>query len=71
MRRVLQIVPYAVVVGGIAASWLASVDPTFACFPRGSCGPRGAPGPLIGVGLPLAGAAFATLVIVRRFRRKE
>ena len=71
MRRVLQFVPYAVVGLGIASAWLAFVDPTFACFPRSACGPRGAPGPLIGVGLPLVGAGFATLLIVRRFRRKE
>jgi hypothetical protein len=33
--------------------------------------PRGGPGPLIGIGLPVAGAVVATLLIVRRFRRKR
>ena len=49
-----------------------AVDPAWAtvCVPRGSC-PQPAPGPLIGFGLPLAGAAVAALLIVRRFRHKE
>ena len=58
----------------VSLAWLAYADPAFAaCFPRSACQPppQGAPGPLIGVGLPLAGAALATLLIVRRFRRKE
>src|SRR5262245_21957554 len=32
---------------------------------------RGAPAPLIGVGLPMAGAGLLALLLVRRFRRKE
>jgi hypothetical protein len=32
--------------------------------------PRGGPGPLIGLGLPLAGAVVATALIARRFRRR-
>jgi hypothetical protein len=72
MRSVLRIAPYAAVGCGVAAAWLANVDPALAqCFPRSSCAPQGAPGPLIGVGLPIAGAAFATLLVVRHFRRKE
>lgn len=47
------------------------IDPaSAACFPRGSC-PQPAPGPLIGFGLPLAGAAVVALLLVRRFRHKE
>lgn len=74
MRSVLRIAPYAVVGCGFAAAWLANVDPALAqsCYPFGCGGqPRGAPAPLIGVGLPIAGAAFAALVIIRHFRGKE
>lgn len=33
--------------------------------------PRGGPAPLIGIGLPIAGAVLATVYFARRFRRKE
>lgn len=54
-------------VGFIAA------DPAIACFPPWACTttPQPAPAPLIGVGLPVAGAAFAALVIIRHFRGKD
>jgi hypothetical protein len=63
-----------VLLGAAVASLalLAAVDPAFAqCFPRGACAsPEPAPGPLIGVGLPLAGAVVAALLVVRHFRHK-
>jgi hypothetical protein len=37
--------------------------------PGGGLNP--APGPLMGVGLPLAGATLLVLVLARRFRRKR
>lgn len=51
---------------------LALLDPAWAtaCVPRGSC-PQPAPGPLIGFGLPLAGAALAALLVVRHYRQKD
>lgn len=57
--------------GVVALGLPMIIDPaSAACFPRGSC-PQPAPGPLIGFGLPLAGAAVVALLLVRRFRHKE
>ena len=56
----------------VALGVLATIDPAAAgCFPRFACQPQPAPGPLIGFGLPLAGAAVVALLLVRRFRHKE
>jgi hypothetical protein len=58
----------------LAIALLAWVDPASAfCFPAAACkaGPQPAPGPLIGFGLPLAGAAVVALMVVRHFRHKE
>lgn len=55
----------------VSLACLALVEPAFAnCFPSCTLTPQPAPGPLIGFGLPLAGAAVAALLIVRRFRHK-
>jgi len=57
----------------LAVALLAWVDPASAfCFPAPACqSPQPAPGPLIGFGLPLAGAAVVALLVVRHFRHKE
>jgi hypothetical protein len=57
----------------VSLACLALVEPAFAnCFPACTLTPpQPAPGPLIGFGLPLAGAAVAALLIVRRLRPKE
>ncbi len=59
--------------GALAVALLAWTDPASAlCFPASACRPpQPAPGPLIGFGLPLAGAAVVALLLVRRFRPKE
>ena len=60
--------------GVLAVALLAWTDPASAlCFPASACkaAPQPAPGPLIGFGLPLAGAAVVALLLVRRFRHKE
>jgi len=63
-------------VGALTIVLLAWADPASAlCFPTTACGgtpaPQPAPGPLIGFGLPLAGAALAALLAVRHFRQKD
>lgn len=58
----------AVVLGGLVVFLLGAIDPAFA---QRVSGTRGAPGPLIGVGLPIAGAVIATVLVARRFRRKQ
>lgn len=61
-------------VGALALALLAWADPASAfCFPASACqqAPQPAPGPLIGFGVPLAGAALAALLVVRHFRQKD
>lgn len=58
----------------LALGCVAMIDPALAgCVPRFACAPtpQPAPGPLIGFGLPLAGAALAALLAVRHFRHKD
>jgi hypothetical protein len=62
-------------ISAAAIALLAWVDPASAfCFPASACqaaAPQPAPGPLIGFGLPIAGAALAALLAVRHFRQKD
>lgn len=67
MRAFLLLVVFGIIAVPIALAGIgfpASASATASWF-------RPAPGPLIGFGLPLAGAAFAALYIVRRFRPKD
>jgi hypothetical protein len=58
----------AVALGGLAAFLLGTIDPALA---QRVSGTRGGPAPLIGVGLPIAGAVIATVLLARRFRRRQ
>lgn len=72
MRRLMTGIVLAA--GALAIALLAWADPASAiCFPASACkaAPQPAPGPLIGFGLPLAGAALAALLAVRHFRHKD
>lgn len=73
----MRILISGIILGAVvlAVALLAWADPASAfCFPAPACkggGPQPAPGPLIGFGLPLAGAAVVALLVVRHFRHKE
>jgi hypothetical protein len=47
-----------------------SFEPALACFPPWACSaPQPGPAPLIGAGLPIAGAVLAIVWAAHRFRR--
>jgi hypothetical protein len=66
MRR-LEVI-CGVVLVGLAAFAVASIAFPDFLFAGGT---RAAPAPLIGLGLPIAGAVVATVLVARRFRRKQ
>jgi hypothetical protein len=51
---------------GIAAAAVIFADPALA-----ERIPRPGPAPLLGVGLPLLGGVLGTMLLVRRYRRKD
>jgi hypothetical protein len=69
MERRGAVLLIAVILGAAAFALGLGFVPEFAY--AGDVPPRGAPIPLIGLGLPIAGAVVATVLVARRFRRKQ
>lgn len=63
MRRYIMA---ALICAGVAAAAAVIADPAIA-----SLTPRPGPAPLLGVGLPLLGGVLGTMILIRRFRRKD
>lgn len=63
MRRYIMA---ALICAGVAAAAVLIGDPAFA-----QRDPRPSPAPLLGVGLPLLGGVLGTMILIRRFRRKD
>lgn len=64
MRRYIMT---ALSCAGVAAVVLIATDPALAELRN----PRPGPAPLLGVGLALVGGVLGTMMLVRRYRRKD